>query len=498
MNGMKKIIILLCFGLPLPFLTGFGISLKAQTCEQILTDARKAADKGAYKDAVLKYLAAQKVCPTTRDQEIKGYVLDVFTKIEALKKKAEDAEETAKKALKQAETDRKKAFKAEKDAIKALADVRAANAKNVLLILKEADDNIKLLKYDEALEKCQVALALGTEGAEQDSIKRRVLEIAYFYTETDTAEAAIKTLNLIKQTGFNANTPDIRRNLQSEIRNLCLALGTPSEQYFNALNERYYPKMIFVEGGSNHWRYTYDKDNKVKDSAFIKVNSFSMAETETTVWQYFLFQKATKHKEPSTPSWQWKGDNPIVNVSWYDVVEYTNWLSQKQNRAQVYDIDKENQDTVTNLSDYDDVKWTVNANFVAKGYRLPTEAEWEYAARGGNRSKGFEYSGSNDINEVAWYNFNSKNQTHPVKGKKANELGLFDMSGNVWEWCNDWYGDYDISQKENPCGAEKGSSRVVRGGSWLDDDNICRVSNRSYDYPHDYYSYFVFRCVRYD
>jgi len=93
-------------------------------------------------------------------------------------------------------------------------------------------------------------------------------------------------------------------------------------------------------------------------------------------------------------------------------------------------------------------------------YRLPTEAEWEYAARGGNKSKGYEYSGSNDIGEVAWYDSNSGSKTHAVGGKKLKELGIYDMSGNVYEWCHDWYGDYSSSSQTNPKGVSSGSYRV--------------------------------------
>ena len=113
-----------------------------------------------------------------------------------------------------------------------------------------------------------------------------------------------------------------------------------------------------------------------------------------------------------------------------------------------------------------------------KKFRLPTEAEWEYAARGGNQSKGYKYSGSNSISDVAWYDDNSGDKTHPVGQKTPNELGIYDMSGNVWEWCQDWYGDYSSSSQTNPTGPSSGSYRVLRGGSWNNGARNCRVSNR--------------------
>ncbi len=113
-------------------------------------------------------------------------------------------------------------------------------------------------------------------------------------------------------------------------------------------------------------------------------------------------------------------------------------------------------------------------------FRLPTEAQWEFAARGGNKSKGYKYSGSNNIDEVAWYEGNSGLKTHPVKQMQPNELGLYDMSGNVWEWCSDWCDNYSSVPQINPEGPSSGSYRVVRGGSWLNDANGCRCAIRAY------------------
>lgn len=127
-----------------------------------------------------------------------------------------------------------------------------------------------------------------------------------------------------------------------------------------------------------------------------------------------------------------------------------------------------------------------------KNFRLPTEAEWEFAARGGNLSKGFKYSGSNNIEDVAWYNNNSEGFTHPVGEKAPNELGLYDMSGNVLEWCDDWYGDYSNASLTNPAGPLSGDYCVIRGGGWKSGAVSCRVSNRVL-YPTEWSEEYGFR-----
>ena len=140
--------------------------------------------------------------------------------------------------------------------------------------------------------------------------------------------------------------------------------------------------------------------------------------------------------------------------------------------------------TGTNLP-VEKVSWDDCKTFIAKlnaltgkNFRLPTEAEWEFAARGGNKSKGYIYSGSNTIVDVAWYNSNSNWATCPVATKAPNELGIYDMSGNVWEWCSDWYGNYSSESQTNPTGPKSGSYRVERGGGWYSNARYCRVSYR--------------------
>lgn len=345
-------------------------------------------------------------------------------------------------------------------------EAKQANRNVVYMLMREADKSILSLDYDAALDKCQTALSLGVAN---DSIHQRLQEIAYFYTETDTFKAALNILKLMDIKG------DTNRNVLRE------AIEKLSPQYFDFLEHRYYPKMISVEGGKFKMDSLYE----------VEVSSFKMAETETTVWQYFLFQRATKHREPSTPTWQWKGDNPIVNISWYDATFYLNWLTERRGLQKGYELsNKRGNEPYINYDVFiDDDK---------KGYRLPTEAEWEFAARGGMKTKGYTFSGSDDIEEVAWYSTNSKSQTHSVRAKKANELGLFDMSGNVWEWCNDWYDEYNLKMVKNPRGAKEGSSRVIRGGFWGSSDDDCRVSNRDFDDPYSHNYGYGFRCVRYD
>ena len=145
-----------------------------------------------------------------------------------------------------------------------------------------------------------------------------------------------------------------------------------------------------------------------------------------------------------------------------------------------------------NTHDYDEFKWLVRRKKEALGYRLPTEAEWEYAARGGKYARKTEYAGSGELKEVGWfgYNDNAHNWTETSGLRVPNELGLYDMSGNVDEWCWDWYGDYSDTSLKNPHGPDSGNARVLRGASWILHADYCRVAYRFHDRPDSrYYSY---------
>jgi formylglycine-generating enzyme required for sulfatase activity len=188
-------------------------------------------------------------------------------------------------------------------------------------------------------------------------------------------------------------------------------------------------EMVYVQGGTFTMGCTSEQGsdcfNDEKPVHQVTLSSFYMGQYEVTQAQW----KAVMGSNPS----RFKGDNlPVEQVSWNDVQEFIRKLNAQ----------------------------------TGKRYRLPTEAEWEYAARGGNQSRGYYFSGSNGASKVAWHPDNSGNKTHPVGTKSANELGIYDMSGNVWEWCYDWYGDYPASAQNNPVGASSGSGRVRRGGSW--------------------------------
>ena len=210
-------------------------------------------------------------------------------------------------------------------------------------------------------------------------------------------------------------------------------------------------KMVAVAGGTFTMGATSEQGSDAEDDERpahqVTLSDYWIGETEVTegLWTAVM---------GSNPSANKKGDNyPVENVSWDDCQTF-----------------------ITKLN-----------SLTGETFRLPTEAEWEFAARGGTKSEGYKYSGSNTIGDVAWYTDNSDSAKHPVATKAANELGIYDMSGNVWEWCQDWFGSYSSGAQTDPTGPTTGSStgysRMRRGGSWDSLAGSCRVSFRYSNAP---------------
>lgn len=207
---------------------------------------------------------------------------------------------------------------------------------------------------------------------------------------------------------------------------------------------KYRYKMVYVEGGSFDMGATLEQEEQEaplyeqeKPVHRVTLSSYRIGQTEVPQWLW----KAVMGNNPS----KWKGDNlPVESVSWNDCQEFLGKLN----------------------------------NITGMHFLLPTEAQWEYAARGGNCSRGYRYSGSDGLGSVAWYKDNSGGRTHQVRLKGSNELGLYDMSGNVLEWCSDWFGDYPDYSVTDPKGSNAGHVRVFRGGVFSGEPWSCRVAFR--------------------
>ena len=231
-------------------------------------------------------------------------------------------------------------------------------------------------------------------------------------------------------------------------------------------------KMIWVEGGDFLMGCTSEQGGDCgsdeQNVRRVTVDGFYIGMLEVTQSQWekvvgtSIYQQWTKAGNSGSPTRGVGPDYPMYCVSWDEAMEFCRLLSNKTGRT----------------------------------YTLPTEAQWEYAARGGNKNEGAKYAGSNMIDAVAWYTDNSGSSTHIVGSKRANALGIYDMSGNVWEWCKDWYASSYVSyDTNNPVGPSSGSDRVFRGGSWINSASYCRVAYRSNYSPGDRGSALGFRVV---
>jgi len=222
-----------------------------------------------------------------------------------------------------------------------------------------------------------------------------------------------------------------------------------------------YPEMVFVKGG-NFKMGSNNGYNDEKPIHTVKLSDFYIGKYEVTVGQYKKFCRATGHPFPSKPNkdwyashnnvrnWYWRDNYPIVNVNWYDAIAYCEWLSKK----------------------------------TGEEYTLPSEAQWEYAAKGGKNSKNYKYAGSNSLRKVAWYDETTYERGPRTVGQLSpNSLGIYDMSGNAFEWCYDYYGSYPSRTVKDPTGPSYGQYRTIRGGSWYYVANFCRIAQRDSPKP---------------
>ena len=274
-----------------------------------------------------------------------------------------------------------------------------------------------------ALIACTVAIAQ-TSGSKRPKKKKQITE-----------KVVKKNNSKRNQSGKKPNPPKKQYSEEPRVS----SSYTDDGIMFSIGNVRF--EMVRVEGGTFTMGATAeqgsDADDDEKPTHQVTLSSYSIGKTEVTqaLWQAVM---------GSNPS-NFKGSNlPVEEVSWEDCQTFIRKLNA----------------------------------LTGKNFRLPTEAEWEFAARGGNNSRGYKYSGSNTLSNVAWYDDNSSNKTHPVATKAPNELGIYDMSGNVYEWCNDWYDDYTSASQTNPTGPNSELYRVGRGGSWRGNARYCRVSSR--------------------
>ncbi|MDX2134726.1 MAG: SUMF1/EgtB/PvdO family nonheme iron enzyme [Saprospiraceae bacterium] len=436
--------------------------------------------------AWLAYRESEKAARAIKLADQKNRAAEVSDSLAQVKTRAaEVSDSTATVAEQKAKLDRELADLRAKEAQTAadLAEIKKKEAARAALeavvsLIDAARRDVLSLRYDAAFSKMKKAAGLEQV---KDSVAFELMEIAFFkhYAgQPAEAEAACSLAARLLEKPVTYAPGGFRG-----------ALATLDRNRDSRLEARYFPDMVDVEGGTFTMGSDDEEDNFYGTDARpphpVTVSRFKMAKTETTVWQYNLYLAARgkdieDEQVITRPGWGWEGSNPVVKVSWYEAVDYANWLSRLFGLAPAIDTTGEQFRPVPG----------------AYGFRLPTEAEWEYAARGGIHQDTFPYSGGHNADEVAWHRFNSRSRTNPVAGKKANGAGVYDMSGNVWEWCWDWYATYPDTSQINPWGPDEGDNRVLRGGSWSDGARNCRAADRYDSTPGNRNAAIGFRLVR--
>ncbi len=456
---MKTVIFTLCFLI--------STALPAQIdCNKFLEQGKKAAQKENFELAMNSFNSARRCGDAAMGELVDKEVTKLFN---AINRKMEQAEQEKQRAQEQT-----KIAGAARDSVAILLkSFQAVSAQVVDVLAEQSNKLILKMSYSDAAEKLISAASLDQP---TQAFLYAVQEVAFFWTESGRGN---KATNFLRETN-QGTVLDTRETLRTFLEKM-------NAGHYRDLENRYFGEMVPIKGGI--FKFGKDKLNK-KEGIMAIVKDFNIARTETTFWQYGLFCAALRRdvREKAVSFWGYEGHDPILNVSWFEAIEYANWLSELRGRRPAYMIDSLQSDMV-NTENNKELKWKVRAISGADGFRLPTEMEWEYAARGG---KDFIYSCSDSLNEVAWYDKNAV-RTHPVQTTKATAYNLYDMSGNVWEWCWDWYGDFPENPALEYAGVDSGLYRVHRGGSWNSTSLACRVANRGGNEPNYQGVYVGFR-----
>ncbi|MFN0200897.1 MAG: SUMF1/EgtB/PvdO family nonheme iron enzyme [Bacteroidia bacterium] len=448
--------------------------LPAQCNEKMFSSAMHRADScekaGNYALAFKKYKSAAGDCPE-KTAEAEGAIVKLFATINKLR---EDAE-TAKTAL-----DDK------------LQKIKRANEGLVSPLINLFDGFVNDTDYEAAKDILEKAVAIDRQlnYAGKETFTYAYLQLIYYHTECGRENSTASHKKHIRMATQLSKAMLLYREEKNKLYtsgDTLQYLQTVLKEYVKTedlknLHNCYYPNMIKLEGGTFEMAENYN----------VSLSDYEIAQTEVTVHQYLMFCEKSGYQKPEPPSWGFRGDNPVVNVSWGDAAAYSNWLTKQENadNSPVYTLEGNTEWDYKKSGDYGIAKTIKRTNKTSKGYRLPTEAEWQFAASGGKNgiSKGYEYAGSDSLNEVAWNTNNSEGHTKSVKTRKSNDLGLYDMSGNAWEWCQDWYKAYPndapvAAPLGDPCSDISGVFRVVRGGGWVVVTDRCRVVHRSNSDP---------------
>lgn len=354
------------------------------------------------------------------------------------------------------------------------------------LFIQEAVTSYNIKDWVKAKDSYEKAYHLISADSVKEKIKSCEDYISYdsfFNQGLKTLDDPEKALTLYKKAQSFQNTPAVRERITRMEELIERKLEFSNTMLPDSYIEELAGEMVLVRGGTFEMG-SKEGENDEKPVREITLNDFFMGKYEVTNQQFANFLTEMGNQSEGDKTWYQEisegGDNvifpssgkyyvargyenyPVMEVSWYGAMAFCEWLSKK-----------------TGVT-----------------YRLPTEAEWEFAAIGGSKSKETRYSGGNLLSLVAWYGGNSDGGVHRVGSKEPNELGIHDMSGNVREWCSDWYGKYNSRQKENPQGEKKGDKKVIRGGSFNGINLNLRLKLRESDYPSIRFVNIGFRVVR--